>query len=47
MAAFVAMLVALLAIRVMMAVIARVGFMPFVVYRIALGTLLLLFVYFY
>ena len=45
-AAVVAMVVALLAIRAMMALIERVGFMPFVIYRIVLGAGLLLMVYF-
>ena len=45
-AAFVAMVVALLAIRAMMALIEHLGFMPFVIYRILLGAGLLLMVYF-
>ena len=44
-AAAVAMIVALPAIHVMMAVVQRVGFMPFVVYRILLGAALLWVVY--
>ena len=45
-AAFVAMVIALLAIRAMMALIEHLGFMPFVIYRILLGAGLLLMVYF-
>ena len=44
-AAGLAMLVALLAISIMMAIIQRVGFMPFVVYRIILGCVILAVVY--
>ena len=44
-AAGVAMVVALLAIRVMMALVERLGFMPFVVYRVLLGGALLGFIY--
>lgn len=44
-AALVAMLVALLSIGVMMAIIQRVGFMPFVIYRVILGIVLLGWIY--
>lgn len=44
-AAGIAMVVALLAIRVMMTLVERVGFMPFVVYRVALGLVLLGMIY--
>lgn len=44
-AALLAMVVALLAINAMMAIIERVGFMPFVIYRIVLGAVLLGVVY--
>ncbi|XDZ66658.1 undecaprenyl-diphosphate phosphatase [Alphaproteobacteria bacterium LSUCC0684] len=45
-AAVIAMVVALGSINVMMAILARVGFMPFVIYRIILGGALLGMVYF-
>ncbi len=45
-ASFLSMIVALLAIGIMMAVIKRVGFMPFVIYRISVGAALLAVVYF-
>jgi len=44
-AAVIAMVVALASINVMMTILQRVGFMPFVIYRIILGTVLLGFVY--
>ncbi len=45
-ASFLAMVIALLAIGIMMAIIKRVGFMPFVIYRIAVGIVLLAVIYF-
>ena len=44
-AAVISMVVAFLAIGAMMAIIQRVGFMPFVIYRVILGIVLLGFVY--
>ena len=41
----IAMLVAFVSIHAMLAIIQRVGFMPFVIYRIILGTCLLAVVY--
>ena len=40
-AALLAMVVALMAIKAMMAIIERIGFMPFVIYRVILGATLL------
>ncbi len=45
-AGFLSMIVALAAIGIMMAIINRVGFMPFVIYRIFVGIMLLAVVYF-
>jgi undecaprenyl-diphosphatase len=44
-AAILSMVIALLSIGVMMAVIQRVGFMPFVIYRVILGAVLLASIY--
>ena len=44
-AAGIAMVVALLSIHLMVALVQRVGFMPFVVYRVALGSALLAMIY--
>ena len=45
-AALVAMVVAFVAIKTMIAIILRLGFMPFVIYRIALGVVILFYIYF-
>ena len=45
-AAMVAMVVAFVAIKTMIAIILRLGFMPFVIYRIALGVVILFYIYF-
>lgn len=45
-AALIAMVVAFISIHVMLTIIQRVGFMPFVIYRVLLGTGLLAMVYF-
>ncbi|MCE2517555.1 MAG: undecaprenyl-diphosphate phosphatase [Alphaproteobacteria bacterium] len=44
-AAFIAMVVAFLSISAMMAIIQRIGFMPFVIYRVVIGVILLASVY--
>jgi undecaprenyl-diphosphatase len=44
-AAMIALVVALLSIGVMMAIIQRVGFMPFVIYRVIVGVGLLVWIY--
>ena len=46
-AGFLSMIVAFLSIGAMMAIIQRFGFMPFVIYRVALGLVLLSSVYFF
>lgn len=43
----IAMIVALLSINAMMAIITRVGFMPFVIYRVIIGIILLASVYYF
>ena len=45
MAGTLAMVVAFLSISVMMAIIQRIGFMPFVIYRVVIGVILLAGVY--